>query len=87
MKLAQTIFSKLKACQELAQGKAEGRRPGLVFISGATLKGRRKAWFTFFGAPSGRGYFEDLFLGYRFAQPRANIRQPFRLLQMALARG
>ena len=89
MKLTQTILSKLKACRKLAGDKAEGRRPrlGLRFVT--ALKGRRNGWFTFSSAPSGRGHFEDSSPGYhplRRVQPRANFRQPFRLLQMAPAR-
>jgi len=87
MKSTQTILSKLKACWKLAPGKAAGRRPGLAFDPGTALKGRRKMWLTFSSALSGRGYSDDLFLGYRFAQPQANFLQPFRLLQGALARG
>jgi hypothetical protein len=87
MKLAQTNLSKLKACGKLAGGKAAGRHPRSKTNIATTLMGwwkRRDDAGS--GTPSGCGNLWDLFPGYRFAQPRANFRQPFRLLQMAPAR-
>jgi len=79
MNQTQNILSKLKACGKLAGDKAEGRRPRLASCLVAALKGR---WSYAIGssAPSGRDDLLFAFLGYRFAQPQANFRQPFRLL-------
>jgi hypothetical protein len=87
MKLAQTNLSKLKACRKLARGKAGGRRPWSTPRFVTTLKGLRNFCSRICLAPfQGAEMILDFYPGYRFAQPRANFRQPFRLLQPALAR-
>jgi len=85
MNQTQNNLSKLKACGKLAGDKAGGRRPRKASHSIIALKGRGIS-STVSSAPSGRNNLLHVFLGYRFAQPQANFRQPFRLLQMALAR-
>jgi len=53
MKLAQTNLSRLKACQKLAGGKSEGRRPRSASHFVTTLKGWQSRWQKESRTPSG----------------------------------
>jgi hypothetical protein len=86
MKLAQTILSKLKACQKLAGGKAEGRRPRSASHYVSTLKGLQNHRARISRTLSGCKNLLNAIRGYRCAQPPANFWQPFRLLQTAHVR-
>ena len=83
MKLAQTNLSKLKACRKLAGGKAESRRPRSASHFVTTLKGWQSRQQKDSRTPSGCNDMLPAFRGCRSAQPPANFRQPFRLLQTA----
>jgi len=93
MKLAQTNLSKLKACRHSAQGKApllRSRHPGSASHFITTLKGLQNFCSRVCLAPfQGAEMILDFYPGYHpltRAQPWADFRQPFRLLQMAEAR-
>jgi hypothetical protein len=85
MKLAQTILSKLKACNHSAQRCAERAMLGYRAQIFSTLKGLHHFSRACLAPLQGAENIWDFHPGYRFAQPWAECLQPFRLLQTAHA--
>jgi hypothetical protein len=85
MKLAQTILSKLKACNHSAQRCAERATLGHRAQIFSTLKGLHQFSRVCLAPLQGAKNIWDFHPGYRFAQPWAECWQPFRLLKTAHA--
>jgi hypothetical protein len=85
MKLAQTILSKLKACNHSAQRCAERATLGHRAQIFSTLKGLHHFSRACLAPLQGAENILDFYPGYRFAQSWAECWQPFRLLKTAHA--
>ena len=79
--VAQTIFSKLKACNHSAQRCAERATLGYRAQILSTLKGLHQFSRVCLAPLRGAENIGDFYPGYRSAQPWAECLQPFRLLK------